>query len=112
MFKKNMNNCKYMWCKGTVIKRLGKVLYLIKDHVTSSDVKKHKNQIVLCKGTSRPVDLDDSMLDSEPSVSQSLDSGEGRRNEVELSSSPTLQNSRCSSRLLRDIPRVDYKQFF
>ncbi|KAJ8710409.1 hypothetical protein PYW07_009775 [Mythimna separata] len=111
MYKKYMNNSKYMWCKGTVIKRLGKVLYLIKDDVTSLDVKKHKNQIVLYKGMSQ-TGVDDYKLASEPSTPQSPDNGEGERNEVELSSSPSPQNLRCSSKLLRDIPRVDYKKFF
>ncbi|CAK1590402.1 unnamed protein product [Parnassius mnemosyne] len=117
MFKKFLNNSKFLWCQGTVIKRLGKVLYLIKDHGSSTDVKKHKNQIVLNKGMSPPGDLGDFMWESDPiqsehSGSQLPSRGEGERDEEEFSYSPSPHNPRCSRRLLRDIPRVDYKQFF
>lgn len=49
LFKKFCNNNKFTWGKGTVKKRIGKMLYLIHDCVTSSVVKRHSNQMLLDK---------------------------------------------------------------
>lgn len=48
-----------MWVKGIIVRRLGKVMYLIKDCINLECVKRHKNQMVLYKGTSN------SLLDNE-----------------------------------------------
>ncbi|XP_046975644.1 uncharacterized protein K02A2.6-like [Vanessa cardui] len=50
LYKKNINNKNFTWCKGIVIKRLGKVVYLVKDIETLSCYKKHINQLMLYKG--------------------------------------------------------------
>ncbi|XP_028164567.1 uncharacterized protein K02A2.6-like isoform X2 [Ostrinia furnacalis] len=39
------------WNKGIVIKKIGKVTYLVKDCITSLTCKKHKNQLTLYRGT-------------------------------------------------------------
>lgn len=51
LYKKYINNVKFNWHKGVIEKRVGRVLYLIKDLLTSIFVKKHKNQLVKFKGT-------------------------------------------------------------
>ncbi|XP_063622378.1 uncharacterized protein LOC134794496 [Cydia splendana] len=43
-------NGKFKWCRGTIVKKVGKVVYIVKDNITSKTFKKHKNQIVLDKG--------------------------------------------------------------
>ncbi|CAK1598324.1 unnamed protein product [Parnassius mnemosyne] len=50
LYKKFKNNNTYNWCRGVVIKRIGKVTYIIKDIYTSASVKKHKNQIMRDQG--------------------------------------------------------------
>lgn len=50
LYKRNINNNKFVWCKGTIIKRLGKVMYLVKDSTCSTCVRKHKDQLILYKG--------------------------------------------------------------
>ncbi|XP_022816983.1 uncharacterized protein K02A2.6-like [Spodoptera litura] len=49
-YKNHKVNGKFTWCKGTVMKKVGRVLYVIKDKVTSNIVRKHKNQIIKYKG--------------------------------------------------------------
>ncbi|XP_026322974.1 uncharacterized protein K02A2.6-like [Hyposmocoma kahamanoa] len=52
LYKKFVNKNNYKWVKGIIIKRLGTVMYLIKDYINLECVKRHKNQVVLYKGTS------------------------------------------------------------
>ncbi|KAJ8711914.1 hypothetical protein PYW08_008868 [Mythimna loreyi] len=131
MYKKFINNGTFRWCKGIIKKRLGKVLYLIQDLITSCDVKKHKNQIILLKDDKGNVsqqadaqhhyDLDDfnnsrsEPLPGEPPVQ--APAGEGT-DDADLQSPPSADTntvsgpiSRNPERLLRNIPRVDYKSF-
>ncbi|XP_063362806.1 uncharacterized protein K02A2.6-like [Cydia amplana] len=51
LYKKYVNKSQFNWCKGTIDKRIGKVLYLIKDYYTDIIIKKHKNQIIKINGT-------------------------------------------------------------
>lgn len=44
------NNNLNLWKRGIVIKKIGKVLYEIRDLATSTCYKKHKNQLLLYKG--------------------------------------------------------------
>ncbi|KAJ8713190.1 hypothetical protein PYW08_008494 [Mythimna loreyi] len=131
MYKKFINNGTFRWCKGIIKKRLGKVLYLIQDLITSCDVKKHKNQIILLKDDKGNVsqqadaqhhyDLDDfnnsrsEPLPGEPPVQ--APAGEGT-DDADLQSPPSADTntvsgpiSRNPERLLRNIPRADYKPF-
>lgn len=61
-YKKHTANGKYIWCKGIIVKKIGKVLYLIKDQENSITSKKHKNQIIRYKGDDcnddKAVDID------------------------------------------------------
>lgn len=63
LYKKYTFNGKFTWCKGVIVKKIGKVVYAVKDIVTLLVLRKHKNQIVLYKGkhcfdvNSRDVDL-------------------------------------------------------
>lgn len=50
LYKKNFNNNQFTWCKGTIIKRKGRVVYLVKDNDTCIVFKKHKNQLIPYKG--------------------------------------------------------------
>ncbi|XP_049874494.1 uncharacterized protein K02A2.6-like [Pectinophora gossypiella] len=50
LYKKIKNNKKYEWCKGIIVKKMGKVTYLVKDCETSMNIKKHTNQLLLYKG--------------------------------------------------------------
>ncbi|KPJ15545.1 hypothetical protein RR48_09474 [Papilio machaon] len=43
-------NNKFTWHQATVLKRLGKVLYVVQDNTSSIKIKKHKNQLWLYKG--------------------------------------------------------------
>ncbi|CAG9108181.1 unnamed protein product [Plutella xylostella] len=51
LYKQYVGNKQSTWRKGTVIKKLGNVLYEIKDNVTLTSYKKHKNQLLPYKGT-------------------------------------------------------------
>uniref|UniRef100_A0A2A4JSA9 DUF5641 domain-containing protein n=1 Tax=Heliothis virescens TaxID=7102 RepID=A0A2A4JSA9_HELVI len=51
LYKKFVNKLKYTWCKGVVLRRMGKVLYLVKDIRSSESCKRHVNQLMLYKGT-------------------------------------------------------------
>ncbi|XP_026316320.1 uncharacterized protein K02A2.6-like [Hyposmocoma kahamanoa] len=53
LYKKYYSKSVYKWGKGIIEKRIGKVLYLIKDVKTSLFIKKHVNQIVQYKGTGK-----------------------------------------------------------
>lgn len=46
LYKRYLNNNKYIWRKGTIVNRIGKVMYLVKDIETSITLKKHKNQLI------------------------------------------------------------------
>ncbi|XP_061711484.1 uncharacterized protein K02A2.6-like [Cydia pomonella] len=91
MYKKNYGNKKFIWNKGKIIKQIGRTIYLVKDHVTLVQVKKHVNQLVPIKG----VDVNRFRYPSyqsldeteEPSVNNS-----GATNEIE-SSSPVASGS-------------------
>lgn len=133
LYKKHLSNNKFHWCKGTVIEKIGKVLYVLKDSLSNLIVRKHKNQIVMYKGNSVPpnntVDLDyETVTSSTPSPPPDVQEPqaqlvEGERSDGELllpnnSTNETHtvaeDNQVCSrnpTRLLRNIPRVDYKQF-
>lgn len=121
LYKKYLNNVKFHWCKGIVKKRLGKVLYLVHDYSSACDVKKHKNQIIPYKGDKDKVsqqqlqhyDFDDFECHNESSAEAQAVAGEGSVEDLQLPSAETAseQVSRCSDRLLRNIPRVDYKPF-
>ncbi|XP_049871301.1 uncharacterized protein K02A2.6-like [Pectinophora gossypiella] len=51
LYKKTNVNKQFSWNRGLIIKRIGKVVYLVKDLVTTEQYKKHKNQLLLYKGT-------------------------------------------------------------
>lgn len=129
MYKKFLNNVKFHWCRGIIKKRLGKVLYLIQDLSSSCDVKKHKNQIILYKGgkgntSQQPqhhYDFDDfNNCHSEPSTGNpQVQTPAGEETDEANLQSPASADadtvsdpvSRNPDRLLRNIPRVDYKPF-
>ncbi|XP_026747201.1 uncharacterized protein K02A2.6-like [Trichoplusia ni] len=51
LYKRFVNKASYTWCKGIILKRIGKVLYLVKDLKNSESYKRHINQLRLYKGT-------------------------------------------------------------
>jgi hypothetical protein len=51
LYKRYVNKDKYIWVRGIILRTVGKRLYLIKDCSTSAVCKKHKDQIVLYKGS-------------------------------------------------------------
>ncbi|XP_063358759.1 uncharacterized protein K02A2.6-like [Cydia amplana] len=61
LYKKFTNKNKFTWSKGVVERRLGKVLYLIKDITSSVFIKKHKNHILKYKGTESNWDYCDAL---------------------------------------------------
>ncbi|XP_026746077.1 uncharacterized protein LOC113507416 [Trichoplusia ni] len=72
-YKNQTVNSKFSWCKGTVLKRIGKVIYLIKDDSTSKIQRKHKNQIILfksddCKTKPKDTDIDIEELTGDPTL--------------------------------------------
>lgn len=113
LYKKYTNKNKFTWCRGLVLKNLGNVMYLIKDGITLTSVKKHKNQIVLYKGhktIQEQVDID--VFDNLSVRERPEASAEGERNGAgSETTSPRMPPSRSSRRLLRDIPKVNYKPF-
>lgn len=56
LYKKYINKNKFTWCKGVIEKKLGKVLYLVKNCFTSMFIKKHKNHILKYKGNANKWD--------------------------------------------------------
>ncbi|XP_041970770.1 uncharacterized protein K02A2.6-like [Aricia agestis] len=114
MYKKYLNNNKFVWERGTILDKIGKVVYLIFDHQTSSHVKKHKNQVVLHSRRTWPAFLD-SAQNSEP---QESTGGDERHQNVDDNNNVSLfpgadtvsspLSSRNPNRLLRNIPR-DYR---
>lgn len=127
LYKKYYNNNKFIWCRGIVIRRIGKVLYILKDSLSSLEIKKHKNQIVLYKGNNSVTECPNysgissndspeymSNSESTPAIqelNETSDEGEERLQEQTLPVDQEIA-SRNSTRLLRNIPRVDYKPFF
>lgn len=51
LYKKYVNKTNYTWCKGIIMKKIGKVLYLVKDLDGSESYKRHKNQLMPYKET-------------------------------------------------------------
>lgn len=51
LYKKYSDNKKFTWAKGVIIKILGKMIYLIQDCLTSECVRKHKDQMLVFKGS-------------------------------------------------------------
>lgn len=51
LYKKYVNKANYTWCKGIIIKRIGKVLYQVKDLDGSGSYKRHINQLMPYKGS-------------------------------------------------------------
>lgn len=60
LHKKILLNNKFEWRKGIIVRKLGKVLYLVKDLITKNVYKKHKDQIILYKGNTFAI-ADDSV---------------------------------------------------
>ena len=85
LYKKFTNNGKFIWNRGIIIKKIGKVTYIIKDCATSTCIKKHVNQIILYKGVDNVLQTSDSDI-----VSQ-------RRPSRETSSSVTEASPRHES---------------
>ncbi|KAJ0171196.1 hypothetical protein K1T71_013395 [Dendrolimus kikuchii] len=116
LYKRYIGNNKFKWLQGLIIKKLGKVTYLVKDINTANIVKKHTNQLIKnrnrCSSTDRLRSyelIDDINLQSEPNVTDTR--GE-ERNMLESSQSvpdTPLPSGSTSTRQLRDIPRIDYK---
>ncbi|XP_014361064.2 uncharacterized protein K02A2.6-like [Papilio machaon] len=50
LYKKFTGNNRSTWHQATVLKRLGKVLYVVQDNNSLNKMKKHKNQLWLYKG--------------------------------------------------------------
>lgn len=50
-YKKFLNNNKFTWVKGIIVKSLGQRLFLIKDCSTANLVKRHTNQMLNCKAS-------------------------------------------------------------
>lgn len=46
LYKSYINKNKFCWRKGCVIKRIGRLIYLIRDDITQETVKRHLNQIL------------------------------------------------------------------
>lgn len=59
LYKKFVNKSNYTWCKGIITKKIGKVVYLVKNLENSETVKRHINQLVKYKGTT--IDLEDTI---------------------------------------------------
>lgn len=128
LYKKYINKNKFVWCRGTVLRKNGKVMYLVEDHASSSTVTKHQNQMLKYKGSghlqgNNIIDLDyipsqeflhvpARSLEEEGSDCES----ESRASSPSATTPPTppppptdSRTSRSSRRLLREIPRVDYR---
>ncbi|XP_063546352.1 actin nucleation-promoting factor WASL-like [Cydia strobilella] len=54
LYKNFTNKKHFTWTLGTIVKNLGRVLYLIKDNKTNKIVKRHVNQVVKYKGQVTP----------------------------------------------------------
>ncbi|XP_063381022.1 uncharacterized protein LOC134667531 [Cydia fagiglandana] len=54
LYKNFTNKNHFTWTLGTIVKNLGRVLYLIKDNKTNKIVKRHVNQVVKYKGRVTP----------------------------------------------------------
>ncbi|XP_063544559.1 uncharacterized protein K02A2.6-like [Cydia strobilella] len=100
LFKAFQANGKFKWCRGTIVKKVGKVVYIVKDNITSKTFKKHKNQIVLDKGHDCAYpsywnedieiweDDDDTSSPSPPAPSEELQPSTGEEGERTLIADP------------------------
>lgn len=71
LYKQPYTNKQQSWGKGQVIKRLGKVTYIVKDIVTAHKHKKHKNQLILMdKGTNSDQPTQHSQFDKDDWLQQ------------------------------------------
>lgn len=123
------------WRKGVILKVIGKVTYLVKDGLTSLACKRHKNQLMLYKGTGKsfqqygasncPIEPSDfsSSTQSDPATgegqsSPQLDPSQEMQAQelaVDGAHSSEGRSGVTGSRVLeklRPVPRVDYKHFF
>ncbi|KAJ0169591.1 hypothetical protein K1T71_014776 [Dendrolimus kikuchii] len=142
MFKKPQTNNINTWSTGTIMKRLGKVTYIIKDSLTSQLFKKHKNQlwrhedIQDDKGPKSATDLEEfegnATLSPGTPTSSQVNQSPLRDRTQPLSQTPNIPPSsessheetasvlpsgnqariRSQAKSLRALPRVNYKPFF
>lgn len=107
LYKKFIATGKFTWCRGIIEKKIGNVIYIVKDVVTSLMLKKHKNQVVLFKGQdcyksangdlevtgqSNNVSVDNSTASEESQVS----AGEEQENSSSLATSAEVEQSATS----------------
>lgn len=123
MYKKYNVNKKITWIRGEVIKRMGRMTYLIKDCQTLVKLKKHKNQLVSCKGPDNTHDnIVDCHIDSEDltphgaTVSTSFSEenvNESRSNEGGSEDAHSTKDLTPTDVQLSDaVPPVENEEFF
>ncbi|XP_048489087.1 uncharacterized protein LOC105398744 [Plutella xylostella] len=132
MYKKFVNKNKYHWTKGVIVKKLGEVVYLLKDNESDAQLKRHKNQIFLYK--EKPSSSLNEHFDFANDCYQHDDrvNGEGELpvegtpEQRPVSAAPAaapapgparddhspVRGAGLTTMLLRNVPKVDYKKFF
>lgn len=97
MFKKYTTNGKFTWCRGTIVKKVGKIVYIIRDNITSMTFKKHKNQLVAYKGKDSArkdyadIDVEIQCDDSSPDVGRAPTEGTQPIAEEERRDDPVIE---------------------
>lgn len=124
LYKQFKNKNKFDWCKGTIKKKIGKVLYIVQDASTACEVKKHTNQLVICKERNPQRQQPNYGFDDDDGNNTQISRGQepaaagegsvvtGTPCSPPASIEPSASVTRCANKLLRDIPRVDYKVYF
>lgn len=114
LFKKVYNNNKIEWCKGTILQRIGKVIYIVKDMITLNTYKKHKNQILKFKGAIRNDhgnwDVDLQEYGSNNATRQAPLSGGQGQNDSSSSSEGGREQTAASSGVSAEQPAVEPTQ--
>lgn len=92
----------YAWCKGVGLKRIGKVLYLVKDIDSSEIHKRHINQLMLYKGTSN--DHGDNIQNSDVNIPESSPSPSPPPSRASSPSPPPPSSSSAASSTILHSP--------
>lgn len=46
LYKKYINKNKYTWSKANILKTIGKVILILEDYITKTELKRHRNQVI------------------------------------------------------------------
>lgn len=71
-YKKYSTKNKFIWTRGTIVKRIGNVVYLLKDRMSGVELRRHKNQIISCPTNETRDNLDLSFGEESTDVQEAV----------------------------------------